>query len=293
MTGKVETHVSEAKKQKVKELATQMKSKTVMIVSIKSLPSAQFQDIKKKIRDKAKISVAKKRIIDFALDHCGIKELHSLVPYVEDNTALLFSNEDAFDISAILAHEKSPAKAKAGQEAPEDLIVPAGPTELVPGPDISALSAVGLQPKVEGGKIAIVKEKVLCKKGEIINDQKASILAKLNIVPFKVGIDPIAAYMDGKVYTEIKIDKEAVLNDIEEKFARAIPFAVDIGYVSSDTLDFIFAKAKTYEGVITRIITGEPEPVAVAAPVTNQAQEETKQEEPRVEASEGLASLFG
>lgn len=47
MVAQKETHVSEAKKKKVKELAEQMKRKTVMIISIKGLPSAQFQDIKK------------------------------------------------------------------------------------------------------------------------------------------------------------------------------------------------------------------------------------------------------
>jgi large subunit ribosomal protein L10 len=292
MSGKKETHVSEAKKKKVKELAGQMKKKTVMIVSIKGISSAQFQDIKKKLRTKAKIQVAKKSLVDFALDHSGIKELHDLVPFVEDSTALLFSDFDAFEISGILAEEKSPAKAKAGQESPEDLIVPAGPTELVPGPDISALSAVGLQPKVESGKIAIVKEKVLCKKGEIISEQKASILAKLNIIPFKIGLEPVAAYMEGKVYSEIKIDKESLLNDLEEKFGRAIAFAVEIDHISNETLEFMFGKAKAHEGVITRIITGEPEPVAVAPVVVNN-QEETKQEEPKKEASEGLANLFG
>jgi ribosomal protein L10 len=57
------THVSEAKKRKVKELAEHMKKRTVMIVSVKGIPSAQFQDIKKKIRSKAKIQVAKKSLL--------------------------------------------------------------------------------------------------------------------------------------------------------------------------------------------------------------------------------------
>jgi len=208
MEEKKRTHVSEIKKKKVKELAEQMKKKTVMVVSVKCLPSAQFQHIKKKLRNIAKIQMAKKRLVDFALDHCGIKELHKLVPYVEDSTAMLFSEDDAFDISLRLSEEKSSAKAKAGQEAPEDLIVYAGPTDLLPGPDISALSAVGLQPKVEGGKISIVKDKVLCVKGEVISPKKASILAKLNIVPFKIGLEPIAAYTDGKIYLDIKINRE-------------------------------------------------------------------------------------
>ena len=78
-----------------------------------------------------------------------------------------FSDTDAFEISGILADEKSPAKAKPGQESPEDIEIKAGPTELLPGPDISALSAVGLQPKVEEGKIAIAVDATLLKKGEV------------------------------------------------------------------------------------------------------------------------------
>jgi large subunit ribosomal protein L10 len=241
--GEKTTHVSDVKKRKVKELAGHMKKRTVMIVSVKGIPSAQFQDIKKKLRSKAKIQVAKKSLVDFALDHSGVKELHDLVKYVDDNTALLFSDDDAFDISLVLSEEKSPTKAKAGQEAPENLIVPAGPTDLIPGPDISALSAVGLQPKVEGGKIAIVKEKILCNKGEIISPQKASILAKLNIVPFKIGLEPIAACMDGKVYSDIKIDKEVMLKDMEEKYGRSLAFAVGLGYSSSETIGLLLGKA--------------------------------------------------
>ena len=293
MVGKKETHVSEFKKQKVKELAEQMKRKTIMIISIKGLPSAQFQDIKKKMRERAKIMVAKKSTVNFALDHCGIKELHELVKYVDDSTAILFSDSDAFEISGILSKEKSPAKAKAGQIAPHDIEVKAGPTELLPGPDISALSSVGLAPKVEEGKIAIMQDKVLVKEGKEINDAQASIMAKLDIIPFEVGVEPVAAYMGGKVYTNIKIDKEGMIVELESAYGRALPFAVEIGYVSPDTLDFMLAKAGAHEGVITRIITGEPEPVVSETPSEDKTQEETKQEEPKGESTAGLASLFG
>ncbi|MFA5485330.1 MAG: 50S ribosomal protein L10, partial [Candidatus Pacearchaeota archaeon] len=203
MNAKKSHHVSELKKSLVKDLSNLMKKKTVMIVSIKGLPSAQFQDLKKKLRNNAKIKVTKKRLIDFALDHCGIKELHDLVPYVQDSTAILFSDEDAFIISNLLSENKSPAKAKEGDIAPEDIIVKAGPTSLLPGPDISALSAVGLAPKVESGKISIMNDKVIIKKGEKINQKLASIMAKLEIIPFEIGIEPIAAYMDGKIYNNI------------------------------------------------------------------------------------------
>ena len=297
MSGVRETHVSDAKKAKVKELAELMKKKTVMVISIKGLPSAQFQDIKKKLRSKAKVQVVKKSLVKFALDHCGIKELHELVPYVDDSTAMLFSDKDAFEISGILADEKSPAKAKAGMIAPSDIEVKAGPTELIPGPDISALSAVGLIPKVENGKIAVMQDKVIAKEGDEITEALASIMAKLDIIPFEVGVDPVAAF-DGeekKVYADIKIDKEAFMEAVMNDYGRALPFAVEIGYVNDTTLDFILARASAEEGILTRTITGEPEPEVVTAPVEAAETEtqETKKEEPKEESAAGLASLFG
>jgi len=256
MVAKQETHVSDAKKAKVKELAELMKKKTVMVISIKGLPSAQFQDIKKKLRSKAKVQVVKKSLVNFALDHSGIKELHDLVPYVEDSTAMLFSDADAFEISGILANEKSPAKAKAGQIAPSDIEVKAGPTELIPGPDISALSAVGLIPKVENGKIAVMKDKIIVKEGQEITEAHASIMAKLDIIPFEVGVEPVAAF-DGeekKVYADIKIDKVEALIELEDAHGRGLAFAVEIGYVNEVTLDYILGKAGLEGGAIEALI---------------------------------------
>ncbi len=292
----VKAHVSDEKKAKVKELAEKMKQKTVMVISIKGLPSAQFQDIKKKLRSRADIMVVKKSLLNFALDHSGVKELHELVPFVDDSTAVLFSNDDAFEISGILSKEKSPSKAKAGQVAPHDIEVKAGPTELLPGRDISALSAVGLAPKVEDGKISIMQDKVLVKEGGVITDDQASIMAKLDIIPFEVGVEPVAAYMEGVVYKDIKIDTEAIVDAIMNAYGRALPFAVEVGIVNSTTLDFILAKAGAEEGTLTRVVTGEPEP-EVVAPAAEEAPkeektEETKKEEPAGESAAGLASLF-
>lgn len=274
------THVSEAKKQKVKELAELMKKKTVMVISVKGLPSAQFQDIKKKLRSRAKIQVVKKSLINFALDHSGIKELQDLVPYVSDSTAMLFSDSDAFELSGILANEKSPAKAKAGQIAPSDIEVKAGPTELLPGPDISALSAVGLIPKVENGKISVGQDKVIAKEGDVITEALASIMAKLDIIPFEVGVEPIAAFDNDekKVYADIKIDKEAFMETMLSMYGRTLPFAVEIGYVNDTTIDFILSRAGMEGDAIEALITEETP--------AEEAKEESVAEEPKEEAVE-------
>lgn len=289
------THVSDKKKRKVDELAGLMSKKTIMVISIKGVPAAQYLAIKKQLRSKAEIKVAKKSTVNHALEKAKAPGLEELEKYVVDGTAILFSDEDAFEISGILSEEKTPAKAKAGQEAPEDIEIKAGPTDLMPGPDISALSSVGLIPKVEDGKIAIVKDAVIVKAGEVIDENKAAILAKLDITPFEIGLEPIAACMEGKVYADIKIDKEEMLENLLYVYGRALPFAVEVGYVNDITIDFMLAKAAAHEGVVTRIVTGEPEPVAAApaeSTTETQTQEETKKEEPAGESAAGLASLF-
>lgn len=258
MSADIKAHVSEQKKQTVKDLAKLMSKKTVMVASIKGLPAAQFQEIKKKLRANAVVKVVKKNLMDFALEHSGNKELEHLVPYIESDFAILFSDIDAFALSGILASEKSPAKARGGQITPIDIEVKAGPTDLLPGPDISALSAAGLQPKVEGGKIAIMKDKILVKAGEVVSPEKAALMAKLNIIPFKIGLEPIAAFCDGKIYADIKIDKEEFMKTFLEMYGRAVPFAVSLAYVNSQTLPFVLGKAVAHENALKSLIkTGE------------------------------------
>ena len=58
--GKIVAHVSEKKIERVRSMSELMKKKTVMIISVKGLPSAQFQEIKKEMRANAKIKMARK-----------------------------------------------------------------------------------------------------------------------------------------------------------------------------------------------------------------------------------------
>jgi large subunit ribosomal protein L10 len=252
------THVSDSKKATVKQLVDLMKYSTIMVVSIKGLPSRQFQDIKKKLRVNAKIKVAKSNLVKLAMEKAGIPAMKDLEKYVDADCALLFSNEDAFIIAGTLNESKSATKAKAGQIPEEDLYAEAGGTDLIPGPDISALSAVGLKVKVEGGKLAIQARAIICKKGQPITPERAAVLAKLNIIPFKIGIEPVAAYMNGKVYSGIKVNKEETLGILKNMYAKSIAFAVSLPFVTKESLPFVLGKAASHEAALQSLIkTGD------------------------------------
>lgn len=238
--------VPEEKKLSVKKLTEKMKSsKTIMIASTKGLPASQFQAIKTKLRGRVEIAVAKKSLILRAISESGKGTLQNMKELIVSDSALMFSDIDAFELASLLIESQSPTKAKVGDIAPEDLHIEAGPTELIPGPAISELGAVGLKVAVENGKLAIRQAATICKKGEKINDKVANVLGKLNILPMKVGFLTVAAY-DAKsdtIYTEIKIDKKGALDELRNAIGKAFGFAVNVGYYTAETVKYFIAKA--------------------------------------------------
>jgi large subunit ribosomal protein L10 len=246
----VRTKPISAKKLKaVTELTNLMKkNKTFMVCSIKGLPGKQFQSIKKQIRDIATIKVVKKSTALKAIESSGI-EIKKMTAYVIEDSALIFSQIDAFELSGILSQSKSPVAAKTGQIANEDIEIEPGPTDLVPGPVISELGSLGLKIAIEDGKITIKEKKIIVKKGEPIKEAAAGLMSKLDIKPFSIGFEPVAAYdsNDKKIYTGIKINKEKTLEETKTAYSRALAFAVKIVYPCKETIMFLLAKAAMNE----------------------------------------------
>jgi len=235
--------------------------KTILIASIKNLPASQFQEISKKLRGKAIVKVPKKNLILRALDSSSKEAIKDLKEKLEDSIAILFSDLDSFELAGELSSNKSPAKAKAGQEAPEDIEVSAGPTDLVPGPAISELGALGIQIQIEKGKITIKEPRVIAKEGEKISSGAADVMNKLDIKPFSVGFIPLCAFdnEEGKFYSELKIDKEATLEELKTFYSKALSFAVEIGYSNENTIKFLIGKAGLHEKVLKKLKPAEEE----------------------------------
>jgi len=254
------SHVSKRKIQSVKELTKLMgENRTVLVASIKDIPASQFQEISKKMRGKAVIKVPKRNLIGRVFDSASEEKFKKLKEKVDDSIAIIFSDLDPFELALELVQNKSPVKPKAGQIAPEDIEIPAGPTELMPGPAITELGALGIPIMIDKGKISIKEAKVIAKKGEKISKGAVDVMNKLDIKPFKVGFIPLAAFdtQTKELYLEIKINKEETLADLKAKFGKAIAFAVALGYTSKETIGFLIAKALSQENAIQRLIKEE------------------------------------
>ncbi|OYT36665.1 50S ribosomal protein L10 [Candidatus Pacearchaeota archaeon ex4484_71] len=273
MKPKAVSNIPSKKLEMVKDLKNLFSNKkTILISSIKNIPASQFQEISKKLRGKALVRVPKKSLLFRAIEETKNQKIIDLKENIDESFALLFSDLDSFDLASELIKNKTPARAKAGQEAPTDIEIPAGPTDLVPGPAISELGALGIQIQIKDGKIEIKEPKVIAKEGEKISQGAAEIMGKLDIKPFSIGFSPLVALDLEKnvLYTEINIDEEKAVSDLKEAFARAVPFAVEVGYSCEDTIRFLLGKAGLHEKIIENLSKEEK--------LEEEKKEETKEE---------------
>ena len=281
MTPKRQNPIPEFKKKLVASLAELIKSKkTILLASVKNVSGSQYQQIVEKIRGKAIVKLPKKNLFFRAVEEAKNEELKKIEGNFKDSTAVLFSDSDSFDLASDLMRNKTPAKAKVGQEAPEDIKIDAGPTDLPPGPAISELGAVGLQVEIKEGKIHIKEAKVIVKKGDEITQAACDIMNKLGIQPFSIGFLPLSAYdtAEKKFYENITIDFEGTLEELKTAHGKALAFAVEIGYASPDTITFLLGKAASHEKVLDTLVPAEPE-ASANVPSAEESKEETPKEE--------------
>jgi len=255
---KQERHVSEEKKRMLKGLVRLiLENSTIMIGSLKNVPSSQFQKIKSRLSGRASIKVVKKRVMMLAMEETSRqKNVKELEEFLEEGSAILFSQIDPFELASILADNRVAVKAKPGQIANDDIVVEAGPTDMPAGPMISELSGVGIKVAIEDGKIVIRQDSVVTKRNEKISEAAANIFTKLDILPFVIGVEPIAAYDSraNRVYKGIRIDKEATLDNLKTASANAMALAFSIAYACRETIAMLLAKASMQASSISRLI---------------------------------------
>jgi large subunit ribosomal protein L10 len=229
------------------------KNRTLMLVSTKNLPDKQLQSIKKDVRDKATIKVYKKSTLMRALEDLeSVKEIEN---DVKENIAIVFSQEDPFKLALFFLENKSPVKAKSGQLIEEDVFVEPGPTEFVPGPIISELNNAKIKFGIENGKISIKVKSVIAKKGEAVTLEKASIMDKLGLKPFYIGLIPVTAYdkNSGVIYKNINFNKQEIINNMKEFSRKALGLAFSLGYCCKGTISALIGKAVSHEKALSKI----------------------------------------
>lgn len=238
--------VKESKTKAVEELKQLIEKYPVVgFIDMHKMPSRQMQQIKKQLQERMSMTMVKKSILLYAIKGANKEKITELEKNIPTQPAIFFTTEDPFKIYLGIDKLKSPTSAKEGDVAEDEILVSAGPTSLMPGPVISEFAKAKIPAGVEEGKIAIKKDTVVAKKGNVISKDLANILRKLKIEPIKIGLTVVAIYDKGMIYTRdsLSLVGEGYLNKIKEAFNNALNLSVSIGYPTKDNVQHLLAKA--------------------------------------------------
>lgn len=247
MSETVQVHKPQAEKVETVERVAGLARKypVLAVTSLTKVRASQLMAVRKALRQHAEVYVVKNKLAILGLQKAGIKNADQLLSHLVGQNALIFSTYDPFKLFLTLDKNKVYLAARAGDKAPEDIIVPAGNTSLPAGPVLSEFREAGIQTKIEGGSIWVNKDSTAVKKGAEITPKLASLLSKLNIKPIRAGLTISLAYENGLIYAGdlVAINLEEYRRDLIDAYASSRGLAIVIGYVTKETAPDILARA--------------------------------------------------
>lgn len=247
MSETVQVHRHNPKKTATVERVDQLARKypVLAVTSLSKVRATQLMAVRKALRGHAEVFVVKNKLAILGLKKAGIKNADQLLSHLTGQNALIFSTYDPFKLFLTLDKSKVYLPARAGDVAPEDIMVPAGNTGLPAGPVLSEFREAGIQTKIEAGSIWVNRDSVAVKKGAVISPKLASLLSKLNVKPIKAGLMIALAYESGLIYAGelVAIDLEKYRQSLLNAYSSSRGLAILIGYVTKDTAPDLLAKA--------------------------------------------------
>ena len=238
-------HLPRWKKDEVEEIKRGIEEHSLVgVVDMYGIPASQVQQIRRNLRGTARVKMARNTLIEHALNELG-GSVASLNDHAEGQSALIFTNENPFKLFKLLERTKTKMAAKPGETAPEDIVIPKGPTSFKPGPIVGELQQVGIPAVIEGGKVKIRETKTVVKKGEVINKKVAGALIKLGVKPMDVGLILQAAYYRETIFTPdlLAIDEDAYANNIVLAAQQAFNLSVNAAIPTKLTIAAIIGRA--------------------------------------------------
>jgi len=235
------------KKAETVERVTELAKKypVMAVTTLSKVRSTQLMAVRKALRGHAEVYVVKNKLAILGLKNAGIKNADQLLSHLSGQNALIFSTYDPFKLFLTLDKSHVYLHARAGDKAPNDIIVPAGNTSLPAGPVLSEFREAGISTKIEGGSIWVNRDSVALKKGGEVTPKLASLLSKLNIKPIRAGLTIALAYEDGLIYSGdlVAIDLEKYRQNLVDAHTSARGLSILIGYVTKETAPEVIAKA--------------------------------------------------
>jgi len=294
------------------------KYQKIVVVGADNVGSNQMQKIRQSLRGNAEILMGKNTMVRKVLREYieSNPKVEPIVALVKNNVGFVFTNGDLSLIEQKLLAHRVGAPAKAGSIAPNDVIVPKGPTGMEPT-QTAFLQALNIASKINKGQVEIVSDVHLVKAGDKVGSSEATLLQKLSIKPFSYGLQILHIYDNGSVYEPavLKLTDADLLGKFRTGLNNVASLSLAIGYPTLAALPHALSAA--YKNVLSVAVTTEysfPEaekikefiknpaafaaapaaaPSKAAAPAKEEKKEEKKPESDEDDDMFGGGGLFG
>ena len=251
------------KKDRVGELTEILQEDGVIgIVDTSGVPAIAMLGMRAELRTMMSLTMAKKTLFRLAWKNAGLEEqsLETMMENAAQPVLVHSSNLSPFQLFNELEKTRTGRSAKAGDIAPQDIVVEAGETDFAPGPIVGELSAVGIPAKIDKGKVLIQKTVTVVNQGELIPGDLGLMLDKLGIKPIEIGIILCGAMQDGILMPpeDLDLDLDGFRNNIAQAVSASFNVACNVRWFTPETMPTLLSKAKS-----------EALSVAVEAGITN------------------------
>lgn len=246
------------KKEAVANVEKNLKTyKVVAAASLDKVRSSQIHEVRRKLRGRVQLLVAKNTLIDKAARGVKKKNMEQFTERLQGSRILLFSDIAPHTLVLLLYKNKVRVPAKAGDVATAEILIPTGNTGLAPGPVISEFNDAKVPTRIESGSIWVARDTVVARKGDVISPKLASVLSKLGVKPIELGLSLVAAYDDGTVFGEedLKVDLEEFRINVRQAASEAFNLAVNSSYILPETAPCILGKV--YREALSLAINAE------------------------------------
>jgi large subunit ribosomal protein L10 len=311
---------SPKKVQVVEDLVKLMKShKMIGLVRIEKVPAKIMMDLRNQLRGKVIMRVAKRTLIQAAMEKSGIANLTQLGHAIRGASALVFSDMPPMELVDLLNKNTIQAPAKGGDVAPKEILVTERDTKIAPGPIISELNQELKCPTmIKNGTVWIRADTVTHKAGELITAKQALLLTRLGISPITIRLDFYSAFINGEIIPSevLNMNREELFGRVKSAICTAQGLALGLNYITPTTVEPLvarcvriathvalaspliipsllpqyIAKAVRIARMTQAVATGEPIAAAPAAEAEAPAPETAAP--PKQEESAGLGGLF-
>merc|ERR1712063_201129 len=211
---------------KLRELLN--KYNKIMIVGADNVGSSHMQTIRQSIRGKGVLLMGKNTMIRRVI-RTEYEKFAPILPLLEGNVGLLFTDSDLNELRDTIAEQKVPAAAKSGAISPCAVTIPAGDTGLEPT-QTAFLQALNIATRINKGQIMI------------LND--VHLLQELKIKPFSYGLVLTDIFDDGSVYGPKILDFNftSLCGRIRRAATNIAQISLSIGYPSLPSLPHSLAR---------------------------------------------------